>query len=185
MRPLPIELWTRSRVTRSHGALLLLILIALTAAVGVMAAQRWDRAQQLEAEWERAQAEVRRLQRQSAAERAAVEQSKLALASSLGPQSQRWAGVRAFPWDEVLLSVERSVSPEIRLRAMTLDAEAGQVRLQLRAANEAAVHELLSNLNAGGGSTHWMPRRMEKKSESAAGGNGQLVEAELHLTTGR
>jgi hypothetical protein len=117
-------------------------------------------------------------QAKGSAQRTSIEESNRALEALVAPQIERWLAARSFPWDPILLSLERAVQTGVQLRSLSLEAETGITTLVVSALDDKAVHGLLQALNGGEEVPIWTLRRMELKG-GPGGERERTYEAEF------
>lgn len=84
----------------------------------------------------------------------------------------------AFPWDELLVSLERLKVPGVRLMSLSVDSQQGIARVGIECADPVQATEVVDWLEAGQprSNRRWRLGRMQRKPEAAA-----KFEAELQF----
>lgn len=168
MRPGPSRTWIRISI----AAVLISASIILLVDVARMRALRVE---QLEQERVR-----------SSQERAATDRLARALAErervlrQLDEQARPWLTAVEFPWDELLLSVERLSAPGARAISLSVDAETGVARLAIECRDAAQAMELVQTLDEGRVAGQ---RRWKLLSTRTVTTSSNLTEAELQFNS--
>lgn len=92
-----------------------------------------------------------------------------------------WLGVAAFPWDEVMLSVERLKMPGLRVVGLSVDAKQGTAQLLIECIDAEQAAEAARTLDLGrpDNDRRWHLVRVQLKAAQNSG-----YEAELSFKAG-
>jgi hypothetical protein len=88
----------------------------------------------------------------------------------------------AFPWDELLLSLERLKAPGVRVMSLSVDSRQGIARLNIECADAVQATEVIDWLEAANpqGIRRWRLGRMQGKPEAATKFEAELTFSPSH-----
>jgi hypothetical protein len=104
------------------------------------------------------------------------------LLRQLDEMSKPWLETVAFPWDDLLVSVERLKEPGIRPMSLAVDAQRGTARLVLECRDSEQAAELSQMLDDGRPRDQ---RRWQLLRTRMVGGSSPRVESELQFSVNR
>lgn len=87
-----------------------------------------------------------------------------------------WLSVAAFPWDEVMLSVERLKMPGLRVVELSVDAKQGTAKLLIECMGAEQAAEVARTLDLGrpDGDRRWRLVRVQVRAMQNSGYEGEL-----------